>query len=147
MYKMHILFFISYVFDLFHHCYRNSTFFSGTFALTCLWHHNIKYCFGKTAMSVFMLIVSCWFWLQRKGLFAVRQTSCCQTWGQMLRDVHVSSDTMKNSADESALRFATQPFHDLVMQILKMLLSCCLREFSTSSALTHSWRMFFCFFF
>lgn len=32
MYKMHILFF---VFDLFHYCYKNSTFFSGTFALTC----------------------------------------------------------------------------------------------------------------
>lgn len=34
VYKMHLLFFISYVFDLYHHCYRTSTFFWGTFALT-----------------------------------------------------------------------------------------------------------------
>lgn len=58
VYKIH-LFFISYVFDLYRHCYRTSTFFWGTFALTfCHWHLDIKYCFGKTLLCLFFLF----FW-------------------------------------------------------------------------------------
>lgn len=54
--KMH-LFCISYVFDLYHHCYRTSTFFWGTFALTfCHWHLDIKYCFGKTLRCLFLRV-------------------------------------------------------------------------------------------
>lgn len=61
MYKMHILFFfISYVFDLFHHCYKNSKFFSGTFALTCcLWHVHYKVLFWKKKPQCVFLCFYC----------------------------------------------------------------------------------------